>query len=854
MLSLIKNFIEDQLLKRPVWVLVAVIGMLAVFSSGIEDFELDASAESLILEEDKDLKYFRELSKRYGQQEFLVLTYTPQAPLFSVESLTNLTLLRDDLREVQGIDSVISVMDVPLLSNPPVPIDQLVDNIKTLEDPDADIELAKKELANSPLYVNMLLNLDKNTTALQIKFPIDTVKEELLAARQTYYDLYASSPTKSLLENIDGATQTIKEHNADQSAKTRQLIKDVREILTKYHDVAEIHLGGAPMIIDDIIRYVRNDLINFGVGVLVFLVGMLWLIFRKLRWVMIPLICCAAVVYSMIGLLGILHWQVTVISSNFISLLLILTLSMCIHLIVRYREIYSRESLSHLERVRKTLEQVFVPCLYMCLTTGVAFMSLIVSGIRPVINFGWMMTLGIVASFTLTFIIFPAVVMLIGPKSEDVDKEGKNKVTRFLARLTLRFGGAVLAVSVLMFGFTVIGASKLIVENSFIDYFDESTEIYQGMTVIDQRLGGTTPLEVIIDFPAGPDITKKTVVEVVVYEEDEEEFVDEGFLDEDFLDGDLELGFADDFVTDVDPEKYWFTAERVATIKKVHQYLDSLDDTGKVISLATMIEIAEGFNDGESFSTLQLALLYGVIPEEFREIVIYPYVSVEQNQARINVRMIDSSPTLNRANLLVQIQNDLNQIVESKEGTVKISGMMVLYNNMLQSLFESQILTLGAVFAGIMIMFLALFRNIKLAIIAMIPNLLAAGFVLSVMGWMRIPLDMMTITIASITIGIAVDNTIHYIVRFKQEFEIDRNYQKAVFRSHATIGRAMFYTSLTIIAGFSILVLSNFKPTIYFGVLTAIAMLIALLGSLTLLPRMLQVFKAFGLEQKNQTK
>jgi len=473
---------------------------------------------------------------------------------------------------VDGIESVISVMDVPLLSNPPVPIDQLVDNIKTLEDPEADIELAKKELANSPLYVNMLLNLDENTTAMQIKFPIDTVKEELLEIRQTYYDLYAEQPTKSLQENIDGATEVIKEHNAKQSIKTRRLIKDVRSILAKYEDDAEIHLGGAPMIIDDIIRYVRNDLINFGVGVLIFLIAMLWLIFRKLRWVLIPLICCAAVVYSMIGLLGILHWQVTVISSNFISLLLILTLSMCIHLIVRYREIYARESISHLERVRKTLEQVFVPCLYMCLTTGVAFMSLIVSGIRPVINFGWMMTLGIVASFTLTFIIFPAVVMLLGPKTEDVEQEGKNKFTRLLARLTLKFGSSVLAVSVLMVGFTVIGASKLIVENSFIDYFDESTEIYQGMTVIDQRLGGTTPLEVIIDFPAGPDITKKAVPDDSAFLEEEGEFLDEGFLDEDFLDGDIELGFADDFVTDVDPEKYWFTAERVATIKKVKRY------------------------------------------------------------------------------------------------------------------------------------------------------------------------------------------------------------------------------------------------------------------------------------------
>ena len=764
------------------------------------------------------------MSERYGSNDFLILTYTPELPLFDPQSLSNLTQLRNQIRALDNVASVVSVMDVPLLSNPPVPIAQLVNNIKTLEDPDTDLELAKDELANSPLYVNMLLNLEANTTALQINFPVDEQKNQLLKTRQTYLDLQKQKPD-SYHESLDLINKDIQAHNAERSQEVHLLIKQIRAIMQPYQQQAELHLGGVPMVVDDIISYVRSDLVTFGVGVLIFLIATLWIIFRQIRWVVIPLISCAAVVYSMIGLLGLMQWQVTVISSNFVSLLLILTLSMSIHLIVRYRELYFKESLSHAERVLKTIRQVFEPCLYMCLTTGVAFLSLLVSGIRPVINFGWMMALGIVAAFVLTFIIFPTVMMIIGARPEGHKKQETNKVTKVLARISLRYGRIVVLVSMLMAAFTVIGVSKLIVENSFIDYFGEKTEIHQGMTVIDQRLGGTTPLEVIINFP---NIEEPTVN---APEELENDFVDDEFLDEDFLDDEFVGGFADDFVTEEDPEKYWFTAERVTTIKKVHNYLEQINTTGKVVSLATMIEIAEEFNDGESFSSLQLALLYSVIPDEFRNIVIKPYVSVLDNQARVNVRIIDSAENLNRAELLATIEKDLNRLLNDNEASIELSGMMVLYNNMLQSLYESQILTLGAVFVGIMLMFLLLFRNIKVALIAIIPNLLAAGFVLGMMGWLKIPLDIMTITIASITIGIAVDNTIHYVVRFKREIELDGHYQKATIRAHASIGRAIFYTSITIIAGFSILVLSNFKPTIYFGLLTALAMLIALVGA-----------------------
>jgi predicted RND superfamily exporter protein len=629
------------------------------------------------------------------------------------------------------------------------------------------------------------------------------------------------------------------------------------------------------MIADDIIRFVRNDLITFGLGVLFLLIATLTVIFRQPRWVIMPLLCCGAVVVTMLGILGLGRWPVTVISSNFISLLLILTLSMSIHLIVRYRELLRKhQEWDQKQLVMTAVKRIAVPCLYMALTTGVAFISLLFSGIRPVINFGWMMALGIGCAFLVTFSLFPALLLLAGKDRRTGEKASGGKTTRLLARITLKSGNAVMITSLALVAFTVVGITRLVVENSFIDYFDQSTDIYQGMTVIDERLGGTTPLEVLINFEG--DTPTEASNSSVQREAPEEGFVDEsrgfgetdsenasssgqgfvdegfgggdgdGFVDEGFGGGSSVGSFSDDFGAEEDPEKYWFTQSRITRIKALHRYLDEQPETGKVLSLATMIEIAESFNEGESLSNVQLALLYTVIPEDFRDLVIEPYVSVENNQARLNVRILDSQDGLKRNELLERIERDAVEKLGFEPGQVQLTGMMVLYNNMLQSLFGSQILTLGAVFAGILIMFIILFRSLKLSLLAMAPNVLAATFVLGIMGWFGIPLDMMTITIASITIGMAVDNTIHYLVRYKQEFARDGDYIRALSRSHNTIGKAMFYTSMTIILGFSILMMSNFRPTLYFGLLTALAMAVALLGSLTLLPRLIVLMRPFG--------
>ncbi|MDO7643230.1 MAG: MMPL family transporter [Reinekea forsetii] len=831
--------------------------MLLILGYQTRHFALDASAESLLLENDSSLEYFREVSERYGSQEFLVLTFTPNGPLFGAESLGALTALRNELRELPRVASVVTVMDVPLLANPPVPMAQLVANIKTLETPEVDVALAKTELANSPLYVNLLLNLDANTTALQINFPIDQAKADLLSVRTELRQQVANLPKNGAAKQLALIDQLIFQHNRNVADFLHQDIETIRGIIATYRGQGELHLGGVPMIADDIVRFVKNDLILFGSGVFLLIVLTLAVIFRQLRWVVLPLVCASAVVLAMLGLLGWWRWPVTVISSNFISLLLILTLSMNIHMIVRYRELLRRNpAWDQRQLVVTTVRLIAIPCVYMALTTAVAFLSLISSGIRPVINFGWMMTVGILVAFVMTFVLFPALLMLIGKHRQSGEVEGGGPVPLMLANFTLRNGRLIILLGVAIAGFTLIGISRLIVENSFIDYFDEETEIYQGMTVIDQRLGGTTPLEVIVAFGdqtippavsvASPEMAPNSA-DTDLPAETVDDFSDD-FVDEDFLtmDGDGIGSFEDDFVGIDDPDKYWYTTDKVERIKKLHRYLDELPQTGKVLSLATMMEIAEEFNDGVPLTNIQLALLYTVVPQEFRAIVVDPYVSVADNQARLSVRILDSREGLQRDMLLKQIERDAVELLGFAPGEVRLTGMMVLYNNMLQSLFQSQILTLGGVFFGIMLMFLILFRSLKLALIAMVPNLLAAMLVLGMMGWLGIPLDIMTITIASITIGIAVDNTIHYIVRFKAEFAHDGNYVEALKRSHNSIGKAIFYTSVTIIMGFSILALSNFKPTIYFGLLTAFAMGVALLGALTLLPKLIVIFKPFS--------
>ena len=826
-------FFDRVVLEHPKIAILCILAAVGFFAFGARGFRLDASAETLVLENDENLRYARLISSRYGQQDFLVLTYTPRGGLFSPDTLTNLARLRDDLSSIESISSVLSSLDVPLLESPPVPLKELTGELPTLESPTVDMNMARSELRRSPLYQDLLVSSDLKTTALLIYLSNDDVYRDLLENRNELQQKKDSgSLTPAERAELKSVLEQCRKHKDEMRRRRHQYIIAIRTIMDNYRQDAELFLGGVGMVADDMISFIKNDLKVFGIGVLLFLVLMLFIIFRRKRWIFLPMLCCLVSTICMIGLLGWFGWEVTVISSNFISLQLIITLAIVIHLIVRYRELLVQNPKAPNQRlILDTIRLKRKPCLYAALTTIAGFWSLLFCNILPVITFGWMMIVGLIVSLIVTFLLFPAVLMLIPKETPPGKKNWRFSITSILARFTEAHGTLILGVSGLVLICSLIGISRLDVENCFIDYFHENTEIHQGMKVIDQQLGGTTPLDIIIDFDE-PDALPVSTVQPETESEDTLDEFDE--FDE-----------FDDAAAD---EKYWFNAEKMAHIKTVHNYLDNLPETGKVLSLATMMEITEKLNSSKALDSFELALLYSETPDKFKTMLLKPYVSVEHNQVRFWIRVRDSDKTLKRNEMLKNIKKDLTGMMDINEENIHLTGLLVLYNNMLQSLFSSQMRTLSITMLLLTAMFLVLFRSLKVALLAMLANVLPIAVVLGLMGWLNIPLDMMTITIAAISLGIAVDDTIHYIHRFKREFQKDRSYLHTMHRCHGSIGHAMYYTSITVIIGFSILTMSNFIPSVYFGLLTGLAMLIALLAALTLLPKMLILVKPFGKE------
>jgi len=819
--KIISKLYFNQILNNPKKIIASLMIVLATMSLFITNFKLDASADSLILENDKDLIIYRDIVERYETKEFIVLTYTPKiGSVFDSKHLDLIQKLKSKLLEINGVNSIISITDIPLVESSDIPIVELVNNVPNILSKEVDIQKAKKEILSSPIYKNLIISEDGKTTALQVTFKnnkelikLNKAKAKLIIKESQYK---ISKEELISLEKIKKEYEQMKNIHDENIHNMLIAMRLINYNFENNYDV-EIRMGGIPMIADDMIGYVRSDLINFGVGVFIFIVATLIIIFRNLKWVILPLLSCTYAVTIMIGLLGLMNWQVTVISSNFISLMLILTLSMNIHLIVRYRQLCQLLPNTQYELVCLTTEKMVRPCLYTGLTTIVAFASLVFSDIKPVIDFGYMMVLGLSITFLTSFLLLPCILCLL--KKEKVKNKNENKQFKFtknLADFTVNNGHHVIVLSLSLLLITLFGISQLRVENSFINYFKSDTEIYKGMKQIDDKLGGTTPLDIIIKFE------KKT----------------ENFIEED----EFEAGLLDD---EEPTDSEWFTVRKIDKIKLVHDYLNALPEIGKVLSLASTIRVAEKINDNNELDSLEMALLYKRAPDEIKEMAVNPYVSIKNNEARISVRILDSKDELRRNELIKKINYDMEHELGFKKESYLLTGILILYNNMLQSLFESQILSLGFVMLGITFMFMILFKSALLSFIGIIPNLLAATFVLGLMGLINLPLDMMTITIAAITIGIAVDNSIHYIYRFREEFYLTKNYEKALYNSHDSIGRAIFFTSITIVFGFSILVLSNFIPTIIFGLLTGLAMMIALLAVLTLLPKLILSFKPF---------
>lgn len=753
MLNSILNFI----IRKPVWSLIAFLIIVCTSAIQIQKFSLDASSESLSLEGDNNLELYFATQETFGSDESLVISYSVNnGTVLSKDHLTSLRSLRDDLLELEGVSSVTSILDVSLFQSPPLSLVELVSDVYTIENGKADRSLIAKEFKNSPLYANNLVSEDLKTTALLI--PLATDDPRIL---------------------IDDELLEI-------------LIKNIRMTMDAYRDNASLYLGGVPMIRNDVIDFIKSDLVVFSLAVILTMSIMLTILFRQIRWVLIPITISIIGALFMTGLISSIGWKVTVISANFFSLLLVMTLSVIIHLVVRYREISSQHlEQNNSETIRQTLNQMVRPCLYTVITTIAAFASLTASQVQPVIDFGLMMSIGVTVAFILSFIGF-AIVMMLLKKPKPLREYKKNLILQKLALLSDKKGQSILLGFLIIALVSIFGLSKLSVENSFINYFKKNTEIYQGLNFIDKELGGTIPLEIVFN----------------------------------------------DFAS-----AYWADAGLREEFHEVHNYLDKIPSIGKVLSIDTFMQVLKESNDGKAPNGFLLILGKNNMPDFAKSQVLRPHISDETDQIRIVARVKETTPDLERNELILDIKKSLVEDFYFDEDDFYFTGTFSLYNNLLQSLFASQIQTIFTVFTIIFVLFLIVFRSISIALIAVIPNILPSLIILGVMGFAGIPLDIMTITIAAIAIGIGIDNAIHYISRFKAELLLDGDFIMSMYRAHNSIGVSMFYTATTVAIGFLVLILSNFIPSIYFGIFMAIAMLSAVIVNLTLLPKLLLIFK-----------
>ncbi len=787
---MLANFYQKNIIEKPKLIFSILLFVLIIAFYFSKDFRLDASSETLLLENDPDLIYLNEINEKYGAKEFLVLTYSPTSKMNSDESIRNLSELKNELKSLDWVHNVVTLLDIPLLEATDDGLIERIQNFKTLTSENIDKERGFNEILNSPVFKNFVISEDGKTSGIIVYIKPNKLDKQIKTEREL----------EAFKDNI--------------KKERHQNILEIREVIKNHNQNNQIYLGGIPMITDDMMTFIKNDIVTFGIGVLLFIILTLWYVFRKIIWIIIPICSCFFSVTFMVGFLGLVGWKVTVISSNFIALMLILTMAMNIHMSTRFLQLNKQfPEKKKFEILILTTKKMIWPIFYTVLTTICAFMSLIFSEIKPIIDFGWMMTFGLLTSLVITFTLLPTLLNFVQKSNVTLSKENDFKITRYLGILAVKYKNYIFGVTGIIIFLSIFGISKLEVENSFINYFDKNTEIYKGMKLIDEKLGGTTPLEVILKFPK---------------DEDEETDSENDWGDEDENDN-----------------KYWFTKDKINKITRVHNYLDDIDAVGKVLSFSSIIEVATKLNNNKPLGTLEIGILYTKIPDNIKKEIVDPYISIKNSEARISLRIKDSLDGLRRNDLINKINFDLENKLNIRKDEFKLGGVLILFNNLLQSLFKSQILTLGFVMIGIFVMFLILFRNIKISLIGVIPNFIAAFFILGIIGLAGIPLDMMTITIAAITIGIAVDNSIHYIYRFREELTKIKDYNKTLKCCHSTVGVAILNTSITIVFGFSILVLSNFIPTIYFGVFTGIAMLLAMISVLTLLPSLLLVIKPF---------
>ena len=735
--------------------LFVLVTLSVILFSWIDKFRFDASSETLVLEDDLSYELYEEMNDRFSSSEFLVVALIDQ-DIFSNQGLINLRKLEAKLEDVINVSNVISILDAPLFEQPKLSLVKSATNDKYLLVDDLNLISAKQELIESPLFNQLIINNLGTAVAMQIN--LDDAED---------YDI---------------------------------TVKQIRDILKEDKNF-ESYLAGPAMIVSDTIAYIKNDVLTFGFLTFVMFFVLLIVFFRDFWSAFVIMSNASLVIYITICLLGYFDWPISIVSSNFLTLLFISSVAVSVHMIVKLKEGKTKKF-----SYEESLAKIFIPCLYTALTTMVGFLSLILSNIQPVIDFGKMMALGVIINLLISFVFIPALIGLRGI-AESAEFSLSKIYYKYLylntKNLFKNFGVPLIFLFLPIF---IYLSSGLKVENKFIDYFDESTEIHQGMKFIDEELGGTTPIDIVFTLP-------------------EEEI----FIDED------DLFFSEGSET----SQYWWRQKNMRLLKSIQSDLNQFPELGKDLSIVNGVLLAEKLNDFNEMGDLELAFVKNsLLTNDKAKDVLNSYISPDDRSARITFRIIDSYKDINRNDLLMKIDSYLANKLKDTNVEYQLSGLGVLYNNLLQSLFGSQITSLTFVFGAIFLMLLILFRSLLTSLIVIFVPLVAVGFVFSFMSLFSIPLDIMTITIASISVGMSVDYAIHIAWRFREEKKISRS--SAEINTINSSGQAVLITAMTVIVGFLVFIFSNFNPTVLFGLLSAVAIFVSAALALRLIPIFLE--------------
>jgi hypothetical protein len=761
------------------WAPIALAFLIPAAALGafLPRLDVDAGTNVLLNEDDPDLAYYNITRAEWGYDEYAIVC-ARRADWFTPESQQLLTDFTAAIKSgVPHVKSVATIQTVPLLRQKP-PILGLP-NPAFLGRPGLDLEKARREILEHTQARGNLISGDGKDLSLLVVLDVPAEVLRLDPEWSRAQGLKDRARLAAIKKEYEAALAALKERRT-------AMVRALRRVAAEWSPRMDepLRLSGLPVISVNLVEHVTADLKTFGAASFAFFVLAFWAVYRRARWTLLPIVTCLLPVALVVGGAAAAGQKITVITSNAPVLLFVLMLPYTVYFVERYRERRAEHpGESNLDTGADSASRIWAPCLYSCTTTMAGFASLLTSGISPVRSFGLVMALGMAVGLAGVFLFLPSASKPLRPleTAGAGPAAGPHGAVKLLERLVLKAPGFVVVLSALILGAAAWGAARLRVETKFIDYFRTGSEVYRGLEYIDTRMGGTTPLEIVLTSG--------------------------------------EPGF-------------FRTEEGLRAIAAAAAGLDAVPEAANVRSLRTLMDEGRKAIPGMKVEQMN-ALLKGFKMEG----LIREFVNADFTVARVIVRFRETAPTLHRNNILRDLRKRLEERPELRGLQARPTGIFLLYANMLNSLIRSQKDTFLMVLGAIYVMLVLLFRAPLLSLVILVPQVLPVFACLGTMGWTGIPLDLVTVMIASVAMGVGIDAAIQYTVRYRLELAAaggDR--RAAVTRSHATIGRAIWIATSIVVAGFAILSFSKFVPTVTFGLFTALAMLMGQFAALTLLP------------------